>query len=79
MKAIARVETSLSERYLVTCANCSTQRQFFGTLAEARGLATRHGWFFLSKAPVECILCPPCVPQYHELARNLPKEYFKEG
>lgn len=59
MKALLKVHTSLSERYLAICANCHDYRQFFGTEETARKDAEHHGWCF-EPASIELLYCPKC-------------------
>ncbi len=70
MSALAKVETSLSERYITKCVHCDWVRQFFGTAVEARQSALRMGWEFRQGyvmngrdpdvTPIERAFCPHC-------------------
>lgn len=63
--ALAKVNTSLSERYLTICENCHWEKQFWGTATEARKSALDAGWQFRSSPDhynpsKEIALCPHC-------------------
>ena len=72
--ALAKVDTPLSERYLVRCQACGWEKQFFGTADEARQSALKMGWEFrVDRVPnlrafdlptvpmaVERAICPHC-------------------
>ena len=46
MSALTKVDTPLSERYMIECARCQYPRQVFGTETEARKSAVAMGWEF---------------------------------
>lgn len=78
LNGVRQMGDSLSDRYLVVCANCQDSLSVIGTPTEARRHAEQQTWVFL-KTPIECALCPPCRRLYNEIVQSLPPGYYKES